>query len=69
MTPTKHLISCLGAASLCLGLAGCVNIYIVFPAAAAEQAADKIIDEVWREQGSQAPGAKPAEKEATPAAK
>ena len=29
-------------------LAGCVTINIYFPAAAAEKAADKIIDEVWR---------------------
>lgn len=28
-------------------LAGCVTINIYFPAAAAEKAADKIIDEVW----------------------
>ncbi len=31
-----------------LGLAGCVTINIYFPAAAAEKAADKIIDEVWQ---------------------
>lgn len=29
-------------------LCGCVTINIYFPAAAAEKAADKIIDEVWR---------------------
>ncbi|MCW5604425.1 MAG: hypothetical protein KIT18_07760 [Burkholderiales bacterium] len=29
-------------------LAGCVTINIYFPAAAAEQAADRIIDEVWQ---------------------
>jgi hypothetical protein len=29
-------------------LAGCVTINIYFPAAAAEKAADTIIDEVWR---------------------
>ncbi|MBU0753380.1 MAG: hypothetical protein KJ787_14315 [Gammaproteobacteria bacterium] len=29
-------------------LAGCVTINIYFPAAAAEKAADKIIDEVWQ---------------------
>jgi hypothetical protein len=33
-----------------LALAGCVTINIYFPAAAAEKAADKIIDEVWRMQ-------------------
>ena len=29
-------------------LQGCVTINIYFPAAAAEKAADKIIDEVWQ---------------------
>ena len=39
-----------------LGLAGltaCVTINIYFPAAAAEKAADKIIDEVWQIQKGQ----------------
>jgi len=31
-----------------LALAGCVTINIYFPAAAAEKAADRIIDEVWQ---------------------
>lgn len=31
-----------------LFLAGCVTINIYFPAAAAEKAADRIIDEVWQ---------------------
>ena len=31
-----------------LTLAGCVTINIYFPAAAAEKAADRIIDEVWQ---------------------
>lgn len=30
------------------GLAACVTINIYFPAAAAEKAADRIIDEVWQ---------------------
>ncbi len=43
--------------------AGCVTINIYFPAAAAEKAADRIIDEVWQlKGGAPAPGAKPAEK-------
>ena len=47
--------------------AGCVTINIYFPAAAAEKAADRIIDEVWQLKGgaaapAAAPGAKPAEK-------
>ena len=39
------LIACLGGALL---LAGCVTINIYFPAAAAEKAADRIIEEVWQ---------------------
>jgi hypothetical protein len=42
-------------------LAGCVTINIYFPAAAAETAADKIIDEVWQLQKK--PEAAPATKE------
>ena len=37
-------------------LSSCVTINIYFPAAAAEKAADKIIDEVWQIK----PGEKPA---------
>ncbi|HEX2828779.1 MAG TPA: hypothetical protein VHP37_20680 [Burkholderiales bacterium] len=42
-------------------LAACVTINIYFPAAAAERAADRIIDEVWQLQpdGSK-PNVKPA---------
>lgn len=36
-------------------LSACVTINIYFPAAAAEKAADKIIDEVWQTQPSTAP--------------
>jgi hypothetical protein len=47
--------------------AGCVTINIYFPAAAAEKAADRIIDEVWQLKGgtpapAPATGAKPAAK-------
>ncbi len=48
--------------------AGCVTINIYFPAAAAEKAADRIIDEVWQLKPGQtsvpapAPAPKPAEK-------
>ncbi len=38
-----------------LSLAACVTINIYFPAAAAEKAADKIIDEVWQLQGGKKP--------------
>ena len=34
---------------------GCVTINIYFPAAAAEKAADKIIDEVWQLKNSAQP--------------
>lgn len=43
-------------------LAGCVTINIYFPAAAAEKAADRIIDEVWQLQ--QQPAGKQDGKEA-----
>lgn len=42
-------------------LAGCVTINIYFPAAAAEKAADKIIDDVWQlKPGETAPKPAPA---------
>jgi hypothetical protein len=41
-------------------LAGCVTINIYFPAAAAEKAADKIIDEVWQIQKDRDAAVKPA---------
>jgi len=40
-----------------LVLAGFVTINIYFPAAAAEKAADRIIDEVWQLKGGAAPKA------------
>lgn len=42
-----------------IGLPGCVTINIYFPAAAAESAADKVIDEVWQLQPTPS-GARPA---------
>lgn len=45
--------------ALCLVLSSCVTINVYFPAAAAEKAADKIIDEVWGQPGS---AAKPSDK-------
>jgi hypothetical protein len=36
------------AAAAAFALVGCVTINIYFPAAAAERAADRIIDEVWQ---------------------
>lgn len=46
-----------------LGLSACVTINIYFPAAAAEKAADKIIDEVWqlKDGARQSPEAAPKE--------
>lgn len=43
-------------------LSACVTINIYFPAAAAEKAADKIIDEVWQlKQGQETPAPKPTD--------
>ena len=47
--------------SIAFLLSACVTINVYFPAAAAEKAADRIIEDVWKQ-----PGAKPAEA-ATPA--
>ncbi|MDD2914880.1 MAG: hypothetical protein PHP70_06120 [Gallionella sp.] len=45
-------------------LSACVTINIYFPAAAAEKAADKIIEEVWQTQKAEKPAInQPAEKE------
>ncbi len=56
-----HIKNLLGVASI-LFLVACVTINIYFPAAAAEKAADKVIDEVW---GTQPPASRP-EPEAEP---
>jgi hypothetical protein len=59
----KRAIPSIGIAALgAFALAACVTIHIYFPAAAAEQAADRIIDEVWQLKKSQdgVPGEKPA---------
>jgi len=50
MTLTKRALMIAMAGSF---LAGCVTINIYFPAAAAEKAADRIIDEVWQLKQSQ----------------
>lgn len=41
-------------------LSACVTINVYFPAAAAEKAADRVIDEVWGGQAAPAPAAPPA---------
>ena len=47
--------------AVALALAGCVTINIYFPAAAAEKAADRIIEEVWqlKKDAPSAPAEKP----------
>jgi len=52
----------MAALTCVLALGGCVTINIYFPAAAAEKAADKIIDEVWqiKKDGDAAKAEKPA---------
>ena len=51
-------------------LPACVTINIYFPAAAAEKAADKIIDEVWQlKQGQETPAPKPTDTPAEAPAK
>ena len=54
------------AAALALSASACVTINIYFPAAAAEKAADRIIDEVWqlREGAGEAPAPKSTQGEA-----
>ncbi|MDR2875001.1 MAG: hypothetical protein LBV44_03620 [Methylobacillus sp.] len=54
----KHWIGLLPAG---LALSACVTINIYFPAAAAEKAADKIIDEVWQIKDQQKPADDPAQ--------
>lgn len=53
------------AAALALSASACVTINIYFPAAAAEKAADRIIDEVWQlREGAGAPPATDTQGEA-----
>jgi uncharacterized protein YdbL (DUF1318 family) len=47
-----------GIAAGCLALAACVTINVYFPAAAAEEAADRIIEEVWGPGTAAAPESK-----------
>jgi uncharacterized protein YdbL (DUF1318 family) len=46
MTPMLRWITA-GLAAFCLVLAACVTINVYFPAAAAEKAADRIIEDIW----------------------
>lgn len=54
------------ALTTALLLVGCVTINIYFPASAAEKAADKIIDEIWKAPGGANPVAAPAADPNTP---
>ena len=55
MTVIKNIA--VAAASVAfLGAAACVTINVYFPAAAAEQAADKIIEEVWGDDAKKSTG-------------
>ncbi|HYC46095.1 MAG TPA: hypothetical protein VED01_11515 [Burkholderiales bacterium] len=57
----RSVSSFVAAASSSLALAACVTINIYFPAAAAEKAADRIIDEVWQlKPDASKPAAKPS---------
>jgi hypothetical protein len=54
--------------SMIAGLSACVTINIYFPAAAAEKAADKIIDDVWQlKDAAQIPVEKQSDQRAKPA--
>src|SRR5687767_15593319 len=56
MTPMMRWITA-GTAAFCLALAACVTINVYFPAAAAEKAADRIIEDIWGpEQGPKPAG-------------
>ncbi len=56
-----------GLALVCV-IPACVTINIYFPAAAAEKAADKIIDDVWQlKNGGEKPKVNTVEPNATPA--
>lgn len=50
----------------CLIVAACVTINVYFPAAAAEKAADKIIDDVWGADGQPAKSKKDDQRSALP---
>jgi uncharacterized protein YdbL (DUF1318 family) len=44
-----------GIATGCLALAACVTINVYFPAAAAEKAADRIIEDIWGQEQAEPP--------------
>ncbi|MGQ2966086.1 hypothetical protein [Methylophilus sp.] len=54
----RWLRTCVWLAAV-IELTACVTINIYFPAAAAEKAADKVIDEIWQTPAGQTPAASP----------
>ena len=52
LSPLRTLVLACGVAATA---SACVTINIYFPAAAAEKAADRIIDEVWQLRGASSP--------------
>lgn len=59
---TKSVVAALMSALLATSLlTACVTINIYFPAAAAQKAADKIIDDVWQLNPNGSSETKPAE--------
>lgn len=59
----KNWLMAIGIAAI---LPACVTINIYFPAAAAEKAADKIIDDVWQLKNGEKPTVKTLEPKAEP---
>lgn len=67
---TKLMVATLMSALLVTSLlSACVTINIYFPAAAAEKAADKIIDDVWQLNPNGQPNGSSETKPAEPPAK
>ncbi len=63
MSVKRKLLAGLTTTAFAVLSTGCVTINVYFPAAAAEKAADKIIDEVYRiDAGKGTTGDKPATK-------
>jgi hypothetical protein len=63
MSVRRQLLAGLTITAFAILFGGCVTINVYFPAAAAEKAADKIIDEVYRiDAGKGATGDKPVTK-------
>ena len=57
--PSLQWMNAFALAVATTGLTACVTINIYFPAAAAEKAADKVIDEIWQTPAGQSPASVP----------